>query len=725
MNSLALMADGSLLDWLVRASWQAAVLAALVLLVQWLWGRHLSARWRYNLWALVLIRLLMPITPASPISLFNLLNWSSPPPTPATDLQATIRHPDDPRNLGQPPTPEEYAAIALATPPQPAPTATITPPIISSSPSSAAWPWRSIILAIWAAGVALLSLRILIASLRLSAAARRMQPVNDPALLDLLETCRQEMNLRQPVAMLASDQVLVPSLMGFWQPRLLLPVNLLHELDRRELRLVLLHELAHVRRRDVAVNWLATLLQTLHWFNPALWVAFARLRADRELACDELVLSVARGQERRVYGQTILKLLQALSRRAASPGMVGILEGTHLMRRRITMIAQFNDKRRSWSALALVPVLLLAAVALTDAAEPTAKPAARATPTTKPAQPGIQVRLETPGSLNPAAPAAGFGSTGMPDGFDPATGMPGMPGMAGMAGMAHMPLVPAVAMDPETAKRNAETEQLLKRTMPEVRCDQVALSEVVDFYKDSLGLNIFVDWKALEAAGIQPTTPVSLQLKNVRASEALRLALRSVSANLGYMIENGIVVITTLRPAAQPIIIRAYDVSDLIDVPADAQTTQSTQAELQAQLQQLQIQKEKLDRQFGQDASHNPDLERKFKDVLAEIASLQHRLMTLEARKSPARQPGQSRIAELAQLIQETVTAATWPEGMVYSGGGGGMGGGMAVGPMVPNRMIVIRPFNNKLIIAATEETHKTVEEVLAMLREKPATRPH
>ena len=58
--------------------------------------------------------------------------------------------------------------------------------------------------------------------------------------------------------------------------------------------MVLLHELAHLKRHDLAVNWLLGLLQSVHWFNPALWLVFRRVRADREVACDELVLAAAR-----------------------------------------------------------------------------------------------------------------------------------------------------------------------------------------------------------------------------------------------------------------------------------------------------------------------------------------------------------------------------------------------------------------------------------------------
>ena len=63
--------------WLLRASWQASVLVGLVLLVQWLFRNKLSAGWRYALWLLVVARLVMPVSPQSAVSIFNLTRVGS------------------------------------------------------------------------------------------------------------------------------------------------------------------------------------------------------------------------------------------------------------------------------------------------------------------------------------------------------------------------------------------------------------------------------------------------------------------------------------------------------------------------------------------------------------------------------------------------------------------------------------------------------------------------
>lgn len=70
----------------------------------------------------------------------------------------------------------------------------------------------------------------------------------------------------------------------------------------------MLHEFTHLKHYDLPLNWVMCMLQAMHWFNPLLWFAFARMRADRELACDARVLSIDATDRRAEYGGALLKL---------------------------------------------------------------------------------------------------------------------------------------------------------------------------------------------------------------------------------------------------------------------------------------------------------------------------------------------------------------------------------------------------------------------------------
>jgi hypothetical protein len=113
------------------------------------------------------------------------------------------------------------------------------------------------------------------------------------------------------------------------------------------------------------VHWLVTVVRIFHWFNPVLWIAFQRMAADRELACDESALSQME-EEKVSYGETIVRILEGCARLPKLPDLLGILESKDRAFERISMIANFR-KRGRWSTLALLLLGVLAVIGLTDA----------------------------------------------------------------------------------------------------------------------------------------------------------------------------------------------------------------------------------------------------------------------------------------------------------------------------------------------------------------------
>lgn len=361
---------GRWLDWLLTHSLQAGVLVVLVLAVQWIFRRRLTNRWRFALWWIVLARLLLPFSPESALSVFNFVrptahleretagDAASPlslPPSSSLDLRFPIAEnamPDDPT----PPLilPHPYLPPGWPTPTGPQRAGGYTDFLIPCLAS------------LWLGGVIMLCGIVAAQTMRFHRRLTRSSSLADAGLRTLLDDCRREFGVSRQIELLETNLVQSPALLGLRRLCLLLPPGIGAQFDRRELRYIFLHEVAHVKRGDLWLNWLVTALQILHWFNPLLWLGFARLRADRELACDELALLRAGDSAGAAYGGTVVKLLENLSRPAAIPGLVGILEDKQQMRRRIAMIVNFRRPGR-WSALAVVLLAVVAAVALTDA----------------------------------------------------------------------------------------------------------------------------------------------------------------------------------------------------------------------------------------------------------------------------------------------------------------------------------------------------------------------
>jgi beta-lactamase regulating signal transducer with metallopeptidase domain len=340
---------------LLKASWQAAVLILLVLVVQWAFGQRLSPRWRYGLWFLVAARLALPWTLPSPLSLFNFLSFPQ-----ASGAGASLS-----ANLG--------GAASLS----PASTADGAAEAMEGGAGggaavAASVPW---LLGSWLAGAAALAGCLLLTHYRLWRRVAPCRPLIDARVMNLLEDCKQLMGLHVPVTLVETAAVRSPSLFGFVRPRLLLPTGLTSSFSEAELRHVFLHELSHIKRQDILTGWLMTALQILHWFNPLVWVAFHRMRVDRELACDALALSYAKEEENRPYGRTIIKLLERFGGSTWAPSLAGTVENKNQMKERISMIAKFRRTNRM-PALAGALFIGLGLVTLTDA-QTTGKPAPR------------------------------------------------------------------------------------------------------------------------------------------------------------------------------------------------------------------------------------------------------------------------------------------------------------------------------------------------------------
>jgi len=174
------------------------------------------------------------------------------------------------------------------------------------------------------------------------------------------------MGVRRPPLLRETRALQTPALYGFLRPTLLLPEGFTRTFSRSELRFVLLHELAHLRRLDLPLNGLMTLLQIIHWFNPLVWFAFARWRLDREIACDAAAITASGTQSAHAYGGTLLRLLERCSTPAYSHQSLLQIAGRKTeIQQRLTMISSFTPSRRK--ALAIVLMGILASLGLTDA----------------------------------------------------------------------------------------------------------------------------------------------------------------------------------------------------------------------------------------------------------------------------------------------------------------------------------------------------------------------
>ncbi|MGO4695988.1 M56 family metallopeptidase [Paenibacillus sp. 2TAB26] len=360
-------------DWVIRASLMASVLVALIVMIKWMLRNKLQPKWHYLLWFPVVIRLVLPWAPESSYSVYNLL-----PMKQQLSNESLLGSLDDISNLyerknqlkNNVDSPSEW---------------TLKDPSDVIVHSSANVPekqvlakqsfvdllskitLRDILLFGWLLGVIILSLVTLIANINVYRRIKKQPNVTHPAVLQVFEQCKRQMSVKQPILLTVTDAVPSPAVYGFMKPRILLSSSLIRPMDADQFRYIFNHELAHIKRRDVAMNWLMHVLVILHWFNPIMWVVYARMRADQEIACDALALSYIHAEHKAAYGQTIINLLEYYTGAQRYPGLVGLSGNYKHLKRRILMIKHFKKNSMRLSVLGLATLLTVCSFSLVNA----------------------------------------------------------------------------------------------------------------------------------------------------------------------------------------------------------------------------------------------------------------------------------------------------------------------------------------------------------------------
>ena len=292
----------------------ASGVAAMLLAVKWLLRDKLSPRWQYAVWGLLALALVLPVRRAV------LFPW--PLLVEAAKTLLTGEH-----------------SLTRVTGPVPLPAL----PLVFSV--------DNIIYYVYCMGVAVLLLRYLVAYLRLRRALGRGTP-NDGA---------QVRAVAERYGLKPCRAVEVPGLSsafvcGVFRPVLALPAGA--AVDDK----VILHELLHLKYRDVAWGLVTGLLRCLHWCNPLLWYCADRAGNDAEALCDQRVLERLEGEDRRDYGRILLSM--ADEKYARATGTSSLSNGGANIARRIDAIVRFKRYPRGMALASVCVAVVLAAPVL-------------------------------------------------------------------------------------------------------------------------------------------------------------------------------------------------------------------------------------------------------------------------------------------------------------------------------------------------------------------------
>jgi bla regulator protein blaR1 len=239
--------------------------------------------------------------------------------------------------------------------------------------------WVDAALALWMVGVLVHAYRIAWAYASLRRAVRRSAPIADEDV-ECAGALARALGLRRSPGIRLSPDIQAPQVAGVLRPVVLIPASAIGNLSRQELDMVIGHELAHVRRRDLLFAWVPAIAERLFFFHPLARVAAREYATAREAACDALVLE-ATGVDPHDYGRLLVRLGVAGMDPVFTVG--GSSPSVAALKRRLDMLHDVTTIRSSRARIALVALVALLAlmplrlVARTPAApQRTAAPAA-------------------------------------------------------------------------------------------------------------------------------------------------------------------------------------------------------------------------------------------------------------------------------------------------------------------------------------------------------------
>ncbi len=327
-----------LLEWVVSA----AVLILVVLLLRAALGKHIGAGMRYGLWAVVLVRLLMPVSFLA-VTVPELPTWTPPEgmreesiyllpvdSTPAEESDVRFAEDgrvEDPNSFG-------YARLEDGG-------RTVTRYAEKISPLELlGW--------IWAAGAVVMAAILIAANARFALRLRRVRrPLKEAGA---------------PVPVYVAPALPSPCLSGLFRPAVYVTEEV--AADPVMLRHVLAHELTHYGHQDHLWSVLRGAALAVHWWNPLVWLAAVCSRRDGELACDEGALKRLGDGERAAYGETLLALVTAKPKPADLLSFATTMTGEkRSLRERIRCVA--CQPKQLVSAVAVVAFLLTLTVLVT------------------------------------------------------------------------------------------------------------------------------------------------------------------------------------------------------------------------------------------------------------------------------------------------------------------------------------------------------------------------
>lgn len=322
----------SLFKSVFSLSVSGTLLIILLFLLKPLFRDRISKRWQYYMWLVVIVRLLVPFTlPESPVNaLFQKADRAIVQITAVSGENET----DEPHVM---PEREDAAKDHDSYRAENETSNVISRPSSINTAAVFRYLWL-----VWLAGALVLLIRkIMVYRGFVNFVKTGGSEVSDINLLNRLAQYGEDVGVKVPVELYVNSSVSSPLLIGFFRPCIVIPTV---DWPDTYLRYAILHELVHYRHRDMFYKWMVQITLCLHWFNPFVHLMCREINRACELACDETIISRLGAEERKNYGEMLLKAIGIGGGCHNSIGSMTLYENKKMIKERLGAIMSFKKK---------------------------------------------------------------------------------------------------------------------------------------------------------------------------------------------------------------------------------------------------------------------------------------------------------------------------------------------------------------------------------------------
>ena len=367
---------------LLTMSFSAAVMIAAIVILRALLIDRLPKTTFLILWAVVLLRLLVPVSVPSVWSVYSLLQPKQQSiqtvqeeSTVLPQVEPVVSQPSAITTEPAAPAVDSAAGEAEEITATPARQESSSPTVQQSTPTeqppqaeektkpAISLPVEPSAL-IWGVGAAALGLYFVVGYWRATREFDMSLPVEHPFCGEWLQRQKEKMPLRRQIRIRQFDRIGTPLTYGVRRPTILLPNQTLEE-QPKTLTYILTHEYVHIRRFDCVSKLLLSAALCLHWFNPLVWVMYVLANRDLELSCDEMVLRLLGIENRSAYAMALLEMEEKRS----GFGALYSAFGKNAIEERIGAIMKMKKRSLLSVVMAVVLVFTLAACLATSPVE--------------------------------------------------------------------------------------------------------------------------------------------------------------------------------------------------------------------------------------------------------------------------------------------------------------------------------------------------------------------